>query len=88
MVQIGIAGGDNDPNVEEVRILRNKKRTMYRVFAPRYAWHCYDFLLEAVWEKHELIDTLEKWAVTLEIPFEDYFRDGILHQYHTFFGTQ
>ena len=87
MTDIGVAGGANDPNVEEVRILTHENGAMYRVFAPRYAWHCYDFLLTMAWEKYELIDTLEKWAIKLNISFEDYFRDVILHQYHSFFGN-
>ena len=83
---IDIAGGENDPNLKQVRIVRSEDNTMFRVFAPKYAWHCYDFLLLAEWESSELVNQIQKWATELKTPFETYFNDGVLYLYHSFLG--
>lgn len=87
MTDIGVAGGENDPNIEEVRILTTSSGAMFRVFAPRYIWKCYDFLIHVSWCPKELADMICKWSMGLQRPFEEYFEEAILYLYHSILGN-
>ena len=81
-IKIGKLKKEDDPNADEVRILRDSSDKMHRIIMPKVYWESFDLLLDTDgWTSEELVDIQLRDAKELGVPVEEYFKSGIAYMH-------